>query len=55
MEQSKKTFLDRLPKSLIRRDEVSIFPEGALGYLSPLSIHHIMFFFFFFFPSTNPI
>lgn len=29
----KKSVLDRLPKSLIKKDNVTIFPEGALGYL----------------------
>ncbi|MBQ4382751.1 MAG: MFS transporter, partial [Oscillospiraceae bacterium] len=29
----KSSFLDKLPPSLIKSDKVSIFPEGALGYL----------------------
>lgn len=30
---NKKSILDRLPKSLIKKDNVTIFPEGAMGYL----------------------
>ena len=30
---SKTSFVDKLPKSLIRKANVTLFPEGALGYL----------------------
>ncbi|MBQ6756290.1 MAG: MFS transporter [Oscillospiraceae bacterium] len=33
MEKEKKSFFDKLPPSFIKNDKVSIFPEGALGYL----------------------
>ncbi|MBR0063214.1 MAG: MFS transporter [Oscillospiraceae bacterium] len=33
MAKEKKSFFDKLPPSLIKNDKVSIFPEGALGYL----------------------
>lgn len=33
MANEKKSFIDKLPPSLIKSDKVSIFPEGALGYL----------------------
>ena len=33
MEKEKNSFFDKLPPSFIKNDKVSIFPEGALGYL----------------------
>ncbi|MCR5452914.1 MAG: MFS transporter [Lachnospiraceae bacterium] len=30
---TKKSFFDKLPPSMIKKSEVTIFPEGALGYL----------------------
>ena len=32
MEKNKKSFFDRLPKSLIRKSNVTLIPEGAIGY-----------------------
>lgn len=33
MSNQKKSFFDKLPKSLIKKNNVTLFPEGAIGYL----------------------
>ncbi len=32
-EKSKENFFDKLPPSLIKKNNVTIFPEGIVGYL----------------------